>query len=228
MIRELFYKLHSTLRSFNGDGNVAVLFIAAVLVLVFLNAGKKNRYKRSFAAISPLGVIGLAVSEVIDRVKDGEYKSRFLKVAAVAFAAALSILTITASGRRVFSKDFCERAENGMHIPQYLIDAVSTMPEEDNTYVLLPYDWAPYLDAYSSRFTLPTDVLEGSDESVIRAELNDIHPDMKKVTQIAHSKGFSYVILPTDVWPDVPITKCGYELILENDGCRLYREVKYP
>ncbi len=227
MIRELFYKLHTAFRSFIGEGNAVVLFVAASLFILLICLREKRRYRNMFTVMSPLSTIGLAVSEVIDRVAGAGYAKPVLKAAAVLFAACLSILAVTSSGKLVFSGELCEKAENEMHIPAYLVDAMNGIPEGDAR-VLVPYDRAPYFAAYSSRFVLSPDILKGSDESVIRTELDGIHPDMKKIAGIAHREGFEYVVLPVDIWPEIPITKCGYELVLENEGCRLYREVRDP
>lgn len=227
MIRELLYELHSLLREFAGSGNVAVLFAASALLLLMFCAGKKSR--NGWAVLSPLGVIALAVPEVLERVREKVKGGRFVKYAAVVFAALVMVLAVTSSGRMVFSGDHTEKAENDMHIPSYLTEAMSTLlREEGEPRVLVPYEWSPYFAAYSSRFVLPDDVLDGFDESTIRSELDIIHPDMKKISNIAHRNGFGYVLLPADIWPEVPITKCGYELVLDYGGCSLYREVRDP
>ena len=227
MIRELLYELHSLLREFAGSGNVAVLFAASALLLLMFCAGKKSR--NGWAVLSPLGVIALAVPEVLERVREKVKGGRFVKYAAVVFAALVMVLAVTSSGRMVFSSDHTEKAENDMHIPSYLTEAMSTLlREEGEPRVLVPYEWSPYFAAYSSRFVLPDDVLDGFDESAIRSELDIIHPDMKKISNIAHRNGFGYVLLPADIWPEVPITKCGYELVLDYGGCSLYREVRDP
>ena len=66
-----------------------------------------------------------------------------------------------------------------------------------------------------------------SDEDMrtLYAQLSVAHPDMRKVASIAHKRGCGYVALSDGIWPEVPITELGYELIFETDGCRLYREV---
>ena len=51
---------------------------------------------------------------------------------------------------------------------------------------------------------------------------------MKSLAAAAHRKGCSYVVLSKDMWPDVPITRFGYEQMLENDKCMVYREVTVP
>ena len=227
MIRELLYEIHSLIREFAGNGSVTVLFAVSALLLLMLCAKKKS--KNGWAAMSPLGVIALAVPEVLERVRDKVRGGRLTRYAAVTFAALVMVLAVTSSGRMVVSGDHTEKAENDMHIPSYLTEAMSTLlREEGEPKVLVPYEWSPYFSAYSSRFVLPDGILDGSDENAIRSELDIIHPDMKKISNIAHRNGFVYVLLPADIWPEVPITKCGYELVLDYGGCSLYREVRDP
>ena len=118
MIRELLYEIHSLIREFAGNGSVTVLFAVSALLLLMLCAKKKS--KNGWAAMSPLGVIALAVPEVLERVRDKVRGGRLTRYAAVTFAALVMVLAVTSSGRMVFSGDHTEKAENDKHIPSYL------------------------------------------------------------------------------------------------------------
>ena len=229
MIRELLFELYSVSRDMIGKGSILVLYVAAVIAMVIL---VREGGKRILPAILSIpAVTASAVALAIEKVSALPAKSRFVKIIATAFAASLCLLAVSSSGRAVFSRELCERAENDMHLPGGIMQAMMVMLRSgDDLTVLAPYDWTPYFDSYSSMFRpiFEDPSLKDADKEVLRTELDDIRPDMKKITSIAKRAGCRYVLLPDGIWPEVPITKCGYELVEECDGCRLYREVRSP
>ena len=227
MIKELLSELHSNIRSIVGDGSIFVLYIASVILLisVFTKTAKRLRG----VILSVPAAVATAVSYVFERLCSGSYKDRIVKYAAITFAACLCLLVIASSGRSVFSKELCERAENDMHLPGGMETAMSSILEEDDEpCVIVPYEWGAYFAAYSSRFNVVYDdpAMTGEDRQTLMTQLDSIRPDMKKVTGIAHKLGCTYAVIPDGIWPEVPIEKCGYELMLDCDGCNVYREVK--
>ena len=212
-----------------GDGSILVLYAAAVIAVVIIVRDDGKRILPVILSIPAL--IAASAALVIKKVTGLPFKSRFVKIIATAFAACICILTIASSGRSVFSRELCEKAENEMHLPGGVMQAMMEMLRSgDDLKVVAPYEWTPYLESYSSRF-IPVyndPSLKDADKELLRTELDDISPDMKKITSIAKRAGYGYVLLPEGIWPEVPITKCGYELVDEYNGCRLYREVKTP
>ncbi len=227
MIKELLSELHNTLRSIVGDGSIFVLHIASAILLisVFTKTSKRMRG----VILSVPAAVAVAVSYVFEKACSLTCKNRMIKYAAAAFAACLCLLAISSSGRSVFSKELCERAENDMHLPGDMETAMlAILKEDDQPRVLVPYKWGAYFSAYSSRFTVVYDDpgMTGSDRQILMDQLDSIRPDMKKVTAIAHKQGCTYAVIPDGIWPEVPIDRCGYELMVDCDGCNVYREVK--
>jgi hypothetical protein len=136
----------------------------------------------------------------------------------------------------VFSREFCSRAENDMHIQTDLCEAADAiLVKSDHPIVLAMPGWDVYLLAYSSRFDMmyesprSTDiVITDEDEYTAYTELSKIHPDMGKVAKAAKRKDAEYVLLSKGIWQEIPIDRYGYELIFENDTCAVYREVSAP
>lgn len=226
MIRELFFELYRGWRNIVGDGNVAVLYIASVIALLTVVRAEGKR--AMLLCLSVLGTIGSAISYAIGKVRELPLKKRPTGYAAVIFSACLCLIGIASSGRSVFSPEMCERAENGMHISSHLITAMDAiMQEEDDPVVLAPFEWTPYFKAYSSHFTMASEdnAISGSEYRMLSSELDGIHPDMKKVASVARQRGYRYVVLPDDIWPEIPITGCGYELLKECGKVSVYREV---
>ncbi len=227
MIRELFYELHSTLRSVAGDGAVFVLFVLCALFLASVNF---TSGKRSWACLlSPLSLIAATVSSVIQKAYATADKCA-AKIMAAVFAGLIAVLAITSSGKNVFSRELCEKAENDMHVPGYIMTAMNEVADEgaEEIRVLAPDRWTAYFEGYSGRFipVYDDDSLSDEDRRILDAELESIHPDMKKIASIAHGSGCGYVVLPDSMWPDIPITKLGYEVMAECGGCTVYREVR--
>ena len=208
MVRELLGELYSLYRQFTGTGSVMVLFVVSVIVLLISNI---NRYERP-VILSVLGTVGCAVSRIISRLSG---------VSAV-FAAVLCALAVVSSGTNVFLPDMNSRAENYMHIPADLVESMDNiMAESDSARVLTMPGWDLYFEGYSSEFDIAY-------ESDAYNELEKVHPDMKKVAEAAHECNCDFVVISSDLWPEVPITRYGYEAVYETDSCVVYKEVNTP
>ena len=234
MVLELIRKLYTMFRQLAGTGTVLVLFIAAALAMVLYYS---KRSKGSIGALlSPVGIIGVIMASVLYDVASDNRGRRWLRNAAVVFTACLCICAITSQGTSVFSGELSETAENELHIPSYLLDVMSKIVKDtDNPCVLVMPGWGPYFESYSSRFVMAYPEPQGDDlsafdedERIMYTQLCRTYPDMKSLAAAAHRKGCSYVVLSKDMWPDVPITRFGYEQMLENDKCMVYREVTVP
>ena len=232
MIRELLYKLYTEHRLLVGTGSMVVLYLAAVLVVI--RSCKDKDHELPLLLCIP-ATIGCALARLIGACFPSEGK-KAKKIGAVVFSVLLCILAVTISGKDVFSGEFRSRAENDMHIQTDLRDAADAiLAESDLPSVLAMPGWDVYLLAYSSRFNMmyesprSTDaVMTDEDEYTAYTELSKIHPDMRKVSKAAKRKDARYVMLSKGIWPEIPLEKCGYEPIFENDTCAVYREVSTP
>lgn len=220
MIRELLYNLYTQHRLLVGTGSVIVLYLAAVLVVV--RSGKEKDHELPLFLCVP-ATVAVALSRLIGRCLPSEGKM-IKKIGVAAFSVALIILAISISGTDVFSKQFCTRAENDMHIETDLCEATDAILAENiQPNVLAMPGWDVILNAYSSRLNMIHE-----DEDVAFTELEKIHPDLAKVAKAAKKKNAEYVLLSKGIWPEMPIDRYGYALIFENDTCAVYREVSAP
>lgn len=208
MVRELFVRLYDLYRQFTGTGTVIVLFIVSLIVLVI---SKKDRCTQP-AALSVLGTVGWAVSEIISS----------LTGISVVFAVAVCILAVTSSGTNVLAPDMNTKAENAMHIPAHLLESMDAIKDEtDSACILTMPGWELYFECYSSGFAVV-------DDPEAQRELDKHQPDMKIIARKAHECKCDYVVISSDIWPEVPITKYGYDLVFETEGCAVYKEVMTP
>lgn len=222
MIRELIGQLYMSLRDVVGYGSVAVLFAASVIV-VYLCSGDKRKEIMPVVLSVPVSIC-CAAAQLFNAVLQKTKKSS-LRIAAVIFAAALVLLAIASSGRSMFSRQYATRAENAMHIPQDLPDAMDEILNgNDEAKVLTMPDWELFFYDYSSRFI----IAEADTAPEAHKELSDVHPDMRIIANDAKRNGCEYVVLSKGLWPDLPLSKFGYELIYNGDLCEVYREVKAP
>ena len=234
MIKEFVHEFYIGHRLLVGDGAIFVAFIASIIAMLFLLSEKGRKIVPLFLCLP--ATIGCAISLFIRAVRTRQYGSRGVKAAAVLFAVCLATLAITVSGRPVFSQDLAGKSDNDMHIPGSLVQAMdSVLAECDDPKVLTMPGWGSYLESYSSAFSLMYEDPAGGDpssldEDAMKAytELGKNDPDMRKLAAIAERNDCVYVILSKDLWPEKPITRYGYELVFENEGCGVYREVMTP
>ena len=234
MIRELFYELYMFFRRFAGTGAVAVLFIVALIMYAACRkCGEKSGWWRFLSVIS---AIGCAFSETFYAIVDRYRNKPLYRYLAGFFGVCLMVLAIAASGKSVFSAEFTSRAENDMHIPPGILEAAQYIAEDaENPVVLVMPGWGAYFESFSSGLKMAyhdpenEDASElGEDERTLYLQLQMDNPDMKKIAGTAHRIGCGYVVLSEDLWSEFPITRFGYELMRECDGCLVYREVNSP
>ena len=233
MIKELLYQLYTAYRLFAGEGAVTVLYIAAAAVLFFVSV--KRGKNGAPAILSVFGTIGAGFATLCEEAVSRQ-KKRGYACAAGLFALALCVLAITSSGKNVFSSELSERAENDMHIPPGLNEAMdAVISDTGSPRVAVMPGWGLYFEGYSSCFDLMYeepkngDISSFSDEQrTVYTQLSDVHPDMRKVALAAKRAGCGYIVMSKSIWPKVPINGCGYELLFENDECLVYREVNTP
>ena len=205
MIKELMYQLYSGYRSIAGDGAVIVLFITAAAALVLIYGNKKKTGIP--AVLSVLGTVGAFFANLCEEAVSGQ-KKPVLRYAAGLLALTLCILVITSSGKNVFSSELSETADNDMHIPSGLTEAMDAILSEDaNPCVAVMPGWGLYFEGYSSKFTLMYEEPAGGDtssfsdeERTIYTELSDIHPDMRKVAAASKREACGYIVMSKDIW----------------------------
>lgn len=223
MIRELIVQSYNGYRQLFADGCIpALVFAFAVYALII----KKDDEKSILSLVlSPIGACAVLISGLFESVCKKNFSRKAIRVCAALFAAALCILAVVSSGKYVFSKDYCEKAGNDMHIPQDLLDAMSSINADGrDVNILVPPGWEPYFESYSSFFNIS----QKRDDSVLLLEFSKKSPDMRKIAATAKKQGAVYVVLPDDIWPEEPITKWGYELFKDCGTCIVYREVSIP
>ncbi len=228
MIRELISELYTFYRQLAGTGSVIVMFLSALAVIVIV---RKNRRGITPVLLSFCGCIASVAGTVVDKTFSCKKDSNKERILSTLFASMILILAITSSGTLIFSQSMSVAAENDMHLPAYIVEAADAVINDgvDGCVLTMP-GWGPYFESYSSGYKIISPGQEdtsSSDEDIrtIAIQLYQVHPDMKKVASAAHRKGCGYVVLSDGIWPDVPITEFGYELLFETDGCRVYREV---
>ena len=234
MIRELMREFYNGHRMLVGDGAIIVLFIASIIVMLVFFPQRSRKIAPVFASV--MASVGCAMAVFIKAVRTRQYHKRAVKYAALLFAVCLCVLTCAASGKMVFSRELSGVADNDLHIPDPIVRSMDAiLSDSNNPKVLTMPGWGVYLKSYSSSFSLmyddiDKDKISSFDEDMITVytELEKNSPDMKKIAACARNAGCEYVILSSDIWPERPITQYGYELIHEDDGCSVYKEVMSP
>lgn len=234
MTGEIIRQFYNGHRILTGDGAIFVLFVAAIIVMLFLAPHPDRRTAPLFLGVH--AAIGCALAAFIGAVRERSYPRKASKAAAILFAVCLSFLACAVSGRMVFSRDLSTAASNDLHIPDELVRSMDAMlSDTDAPKVMTMPGWGLYFTAYSSAFSLMYE--EGAngdvssfdeDQMIAYTELTRRSPDMKRIAFAAKRSGCSYVVLSKDMWPERPITKYGYELFFEDGNVCVYREVMSP
>lgn len=215
MVKELLYELYSLYRQYTGEGVILSLFIVSAAVLAAYGRGRER-----YVLLSPLAAIGSGISFIMERV--WKLSRGPAGYAAVFFAAAVCVLAVTSSGANILSPDMNTVSENELHIPEQLAEAMDeSLAQVKSPVVLTMPEWAIYFESYSSKFALLRDLS-------VYEELTKHSPDMKLIAKAAHEGDCDILVLSKDMWPAVPVTKYGYELIYETDMCSVYKEVRTP
>ena len=227
MIKEMIFQLYNGYRELAGTGAVAVLFAISVLALILTVPAEKAK-ERALMALCVIPACAAAIAHFIGAAP-GKETGKSAKARTV-IAVCLAALAVASSGKSVISPEFTEKAENSVHIPPGVYEAMECILEDSNAPgVLVMPRWSAYFESYSPRFTVTGhEASNAGDEAVIAFELAKKSPDMRKVASAAHRQGCSYAVLPDDIWPDEPITKFGYELFAECQDCIVYKEVSPP
>ena len=234
MVRGLLDELHRDFTSFRGTGSVMVLFAAALIVLYLLYS--KRKQGTGAVGISVLAAISFVMAAAIDHALSLKTDRRLYRGGAAVFTAVLCLFTAVYSGSAVYLQGDFERAGNEMHIPDDMAEAASFIVKDaDHPTVLVMPGYGPYFESFSSAYDLAYEEPYdgdlshlGEDEWLIYTHLSTVHPVMRKVSNAAKRLGCDYVVLSDDIWPEIAITKCGYETVLELDTCSVYREVNAP
>ena len=233
MVREILFTIYSDYRDLVGGGAVIVLFIAAVTASYLMHSSKEHRYVPLILTV-PVAIAEAATSFVFLAASAG--KKKLYGYASCIFAVLLCILAIASSGEFVFSPDLSEKTVNTMHLPEGLAEVMDEiLADSEQPAVLTVPGHGTYFESYSSRFHMMYEDAAASkaaildeDQRIAFDEFSKIHPDMRKVASAAKRKGCGYVVTPVGMWPDIPITRFGFEVMTENDGYIVYREVNAP
>ena len=235
MIRQIWYDFVTAYKDYSGTGPILVLFVVALMLIAVLNIRNGREEKTLSAIFAGIGTIALAMSKFVLAVFDKKNLKKSYRVITCLFALALCVFAVSMSGRRIFSRIFMQKAENDMHIPQNLVgvmdELLKNVPEGEIAVFPAP-ELEAYFSAYSSRFSFGYEErygdVSGFDEITQKAytELTKAHPDMSAVADAAIEAGSRYVILKTGIWPRVPLSEFGFNLIYENEGFTVYEYLK--
>lgn len=150
------------------------------------------------------------------------------------FAVLAMVLTV-ASGSWIYSNTYFARAENFYHVPDsvvHICDAIE-IPGREVTAVF-PLDMVQYVRQYSPVVCLPYGreiIVEGWNEWAIQNPLCDAmeaeETDAALLGNLAREQGCIYIVAPEEKIIRGSLQDAGYELFLETDGYRVYRDMHF-
>lgn len=233
MIRQIWFDFVTSYREYEGTGTVLVLFAVSLCFLMIVNLRQNKEKKNPALFFGFAATIGCAFSEFFYTVFDKNYEKKSQKRWACIFALILIVFATAVSGKRIFSRNHIEKADNQFHLSRCVVEVCDKLLEVQPSGEIRIFS-APgtgdEFTAYSSRFVCAYKEYYGDltkyDETTRNAyvELSDVHPDMEKVEKAARMTESRYVILKSGIWPDIPLEDYGYTCIFQNDEMSVYED----
>lgn len=194
-------KCSETYAMYRGHGKLAVLFLAAVICMIFIYKEKRGRINPLLFVVSIRTGIADAFVSLIGKV------SGIMKLPAILFL----IFALTLSGGLIWSYDFTADTDIVKTKETELRSAAEYISSlEESPKVLAEYDVMSSLVAYSSGIE-PMYELDsssrvdslGTRERKLYDAVSDLHPPMDQITRLAHDEGHFYVVLDrSSAWPE--------------------------
>lgn len=200
---------------YRGHGKLAVLFIAAIICLIFIKKEHRGRIHPLLFVVSIYTGIATALANMLraafgagdNSIKSNKKQGVIYGIIAVMFA----LFAITLCGTRIWSCEFIKTKEE-IKTAETDLDAVASYLAglDDNPKILTDYQIMNELLARSSKLQ-PMYKLENSakisdmsiDERKLFEAINDQHPKMEQITRLARSNGHYYVVVDkTSSWPE--------------------------
>ena len=149
--------------------------------------------------------------------------------------AVLAILLTVASGKWIYSNTFFARAENLYHVPDsvvHICDAIE-IPGREVTAVF-PLDMVQYVRQYSPVVCMPYGreiIVEQWNEWAIQNPLCDAmeagQTGALELCNLAREQGCIYIVVPGEKVIVGKMQDGGYELFVETDGYRVYKDMYF-
>lgn len=208
IMKEILIKLFEKYALYRGHGKLAVLFVAALICLIFMHRKHRGRVHPLLFVVSVFTGISAAFSELIEKVfKENKIFYGTISVLFILFA-------ISMSGSRIWSSDFTDDKQT---IEEYS-DSVESVTEYllgrcESPKVLADKDITTMLLCYSSKLEPLCRYDGNAKEDELSDAIESQHPPMETITRLANKEGHFFVIIDKrETWPE-RAAEGKYELI---------------
>lgn len=222
------------LREERKQVRILFVYVPVVLLLLFFNPcffmlisvymGDEIYYRILW--LLPMTVVIAYTCTTIHGRLAGKKRSAF---------AVLAMLLMIASGRWIYSNTFFARAENLYHVPDsvvHICDAIE-LPGREVTAVF-PLDMVQYVRQYSPVVCMPYGreiIVRSWNEWAIHNPLCDAmeaeQTSASELCSLAREQSCIYIVLPVEKTISGNMQDEGYELFVETDGYRVYKDVYF-
>ena len=238
-------------KNYIGNGAIFLLYLAALLYLIF---AEKKKQTRTILVSAPVAVMVLfsfppfkLLFEVLGLDSETYYRILWLLPMGIIIAyaggklfeeyvwvgVAVMCILVMYTGVYVYKNPNITKAENGYHIPQMVINVCDViLPEEesgkDRVWAVFPSEFIHYVRQYSDVICMPY----GREALVDRWEFEyplkelmdaaDIQTD--KLVEALRDSWCEYVILSENKRYTEPMENYGFELVDTVNGYDIYRD----
>lgn len=211
VMKEILIKLFEKYALFRGNGKLAVLFVAALICLIFINKKQRGRVHPLLFVVSVFTGISVAFTNLIEKVFTDSDEKKGLRMFYGVISVLFIFFAITLSGSRIWSTDFIDSRESIEAYSDNVEDvAIYLCNYSDSPKVLADEKLMAMLLSYSSELE-PMYPLVGSlgksklteDEKKLIDAISDRHPPMDTITRLANQEGRFFVVVDrTETWPE--------------------------
>ncbi len=207
------------------DRRIIFLYMPAIVLLLFFNP----LFYKIFGGVTEEAIyfrflwlipITLVIGYTIVQVGEGLQKKKrncFIM---------LAVLVLMVSGKLVYRNPLYSRAENMYHVPQTVVEICDAIEVEGREIMaLFPREFLLYVRQYSAVVCMPygrNEYMGGYNE--LYRLMNKEELVVEEIVPKIREYGCHYVILGEDKKLIGNLKDCGFELLGEVDGYKIYRD----
>lgn len=228
-MKELFYTLSEDFTAYSGDGKLAVIFLAALIVLFVIWNSDRGRVHPLLFVLSVWTGIACAFTELLKKTAHSEDRNRRLFVV---LGTVFVLFAISLSGSRIWSGNHLADPKETAAKNDDLAKVVQLIGEDsERPGILASADMMIRMEIMDGKlvplYQIPKDggaSFATEEDSKLYETFADIHPDFTMIHRLLRNEGSIYVVIDNqEKWPLNPPEQDGFELFSSVNTLDIYK-----